>query len=260
MSKKRSLYTAFILIMITLLMIGCANQGSKPQTMLTISAAASLKEPIAELVDRYQQIHPNITMTINTGSSGSLMAQIKQGAPVDIFFSAANKQMQELEKEDLIDKSANRQLLINEMVLVVPVHSKLKSFTDLIGNDVKKIAIGEPDSVPAGSYAKATLTSMNLYETLSPKFILAKDVRQVLTYTATGNVDAGLVYATDAKLIKEVVVAEVAPANSHPAIIYPVAVVKNSKYPQEAKQFWEFLSSDQAADVFKKYGFKIYQP
>lgn len=239
-------------------MLGCANQSRSQNVTLTISAAASLKEPLAELAESYHKKHPSITLTFNMGSSGSLMSQIKQGAPVDIFFSAANKQMEELEKENLIDQTANKQLLSNDLVLIAPAHSKLKSFADLTRDTVKKIAIGEPDSVPAGSYARATLTSMNLYQSLSPKFVLAKDVRQVMTYAATGNVDAGLVYATDAMQVKDIVVGATAPADSHPPIIYPVAVLKTSKYPQEAKQFWDFLLSDQAADVFRKYGFKLY--
>jgi len=238
-------------------MLGCANQSRPENITLTISAAASLKEPLAELAASYHKKHPNITVTFNMGSSGSLMSQIKQGAPVDIFFSAANKQMEELAKDDLIDKTANRQLLINELVLIAPVHSVLTSFADLTTDTIKKIAIGEPDSVPAGSYARATLTSMNLYQSLVPKFVLAKDVRQVMTYVATGNVDAGLVYATDVMQVKDIVVIRTAPANSHPPIIYPVAVIKASKYPQEAKQFWEFLFSDEASDVFRKYGFKL---
>jgi len=238
-------------------MLGCANQSRLENITLTISAAASLKEPLAELAESYHKKHPNITVTFNMGSSGSLMSQIKQGAPVDIFFSAANKQMEELAKDDLIDKTANRQLLINELVLIAPVHSVLTSFADLTTDTIKKIAIGEPDSVPAGSYARATLTSMNLYQSLVPKFVLAKDVRQVMTYVATGNVDAGLVYATDVMQVKDIVVIRTAPANSHPPIIYPVAVIKASKYPQEAKQFWDFLFSDEASDVFRKYGFKL---
>ena len=241
-------------------MIGCANQSSTPKTTLTVSAAASLKEPLAELADIYQKKHPTIILTMNMGASGSLMAQIKQGAPVDLFFSAANKQMEELEKENLIDKTGNRQLLTNDLVLIAPAHSGLTSFTDLTKDTVRKIGIGEPDSVPAGSYARAALTRMNLYQTLSPKFVLAKDVRQVLAYAATGNVDAGIVYATDARHIKDVVVIATAPADSHPPIIYPVAVIKTSKYPQEAKEFWEFLLSEQAGEVFRKYGFKQYQP
>ena len=258
--KKGYLCSALILFITIFSLIGCATQSSTPKTTLTISAAASLKEPLAELADIYQQKHPNIALIFNMGASGSLMAQIKQGAPVDIFFSAANKQMEDLEKENLIDKTANRQLLSNDLVLVAPVNSQLKSFADLTGDTVKKIAIGEPDSVPAGSYARETLSTMNLYQSLTSKFVLAKDVRQVLTYTATGNVDAGLVYATDAKLIKNIVVVATAPAESHPPIIYSVAVIKTSKYPNEAKQFWDFLLSDQAAAVFQKYGFKLYRP
>jgi len=194
------------------------------------------------------------------GASGSLMTQIKQGAPVDLFFSAANKQMEELEQENLIDKAASKQLLINDLVLIAPTHSSLTSFADLTGDAVKKIAIGEPDSVPAGSYGRAVLTSMGVYQSLTPKLVLAKDVRQVLTYVATSNVDAGLVYATDVRHVKDIVVIATAPAASHGPIIYPVAVIKTSKYPNEAKEFWKFLLSDQGRDVFKKYGFKLYEP
>ncbi|NJN22301.1 MAG: molybdate ABC transporter substrate-binding protein [Leptolyngbya sp. RL_3_1] len=223
---------------------------------LTISAAASVQDALQEVQVAYQDVAPNVTVTYNFGSSGSLAQQIVQGAPSDVFLSASGEWMDELAAQgDLVDGS-RRDLLTNAMVLIVAQdETTVADFPDLQRADVGRVAIGEPDSVPAGSYAKAVLTTLNLFDALQPKLVFAKDVRQVLAYVETGNVDAGLVYATDAKLSDRVQIVATAPADSHPPIVYPVAVVQDSQHGAAAQAFVDFLSSDTAVAIFKEYGF-----
>jgi len=160
---------------------------------LTISAAASLKESIAENEAAYSKSHGNIAFTNNSGSSGTLATQIDQGAPVDVFLSAAVKQVDDLDAKGLVVKGTRRNLLKNTLVLIAPLDSKLKDFEELTATGVRVIAVGDPGSVPAGQYGRQTLTALHLWDKLESKFVLAKDVRQVLTYVETGNADAGLV-------------------------------------------------------------------
>ena len=168
------------------------------QTELTISAAASLKDAIVDEETTYRQSGAIIAFANNFGSSGTFAAQIGQGAPVDIFMSAAAKPMDDLAANGLIVTGTRRNLLRNTLVLIAPLDSKLRGFQGLTDKSIRLIALGDPASVPAGQYGKQTLLSFHLWEQLSAKIVLGKDVRQVLTYVETGNADAGLVYATDA--------------------------------------------------------------
>jgi molybdate transport system substrate-binding protein len=193
----------------------------------------------------------------NLGASGTLQRQIEQGAPVDIFISASEDQMNSLESKRLLLPGTRRDLVRNTVVLIVPKgKTGISSFQDLARPEVKLIAIGEPQTVPAGKYAQEVLTHFHLYDQLKPKFVLGKDVRQVLTYIITGNADAGIVYATDAMTAQEVTVVATAPADSHSPVIYPVAILKSSKEADEAKRFLDFLTGTKAQDVFEKYGFE----
>lgn len=222
---------------------------------LTVSAATSLKEVMREIKQLYTTQQPNVTITYNFGASGSLQQQIEQGAPVDVFISAAAQQMDALQEKRLIVTNTRQNILSNEVVLIAPKNSPLSTFKDLTSDHVKKIALGEPKTVPAGKYGQEVLTSLKIFNLLTPKLIFAKDVRQVLSYVETGNVDAGIVYLTDAKSSKSVKVVATASAQSHSPIIYPVAVIKDSKNINTAKNFVQFLSSKQAADIYQKYGF-----
>ncbi|MBE9138675.1 molybdate ABC transporter substrate-binding protein [Nodosilinea sp. LEGE 07088] len=221
---------------------------------LTVSAAASVQDALAEVQEAYGEVAPNVTITYNFGSSGSLAQQIAQGAPSDVFLSAAPKWMDDLEAKGQLLEGSRRDLLRNAMVLIVPKDkTTVADFTDL--DRVEKVAIGEPESVPAGQYAKDVLTTLNLYTALQPKLVFGKDVRQVLGYVATGNVDAGLVYATDALESEQVQVVATAPEDSHAPIIYPVAVVRDIEHTAAAQAFVDFLSSDRAIAIFRDHGF-----
>jgi molybdate transport system substrate-binding protein len=184
-----------------------------------VSAAASLTDAMNEIGKIYQQEQNNVKVTFNFGSSGSLQQQIEQGAPADIFFSAATKQMTALQDKKLIINDSNKKLLKNKMVLVVPAGSTtIKSFDDL--SKARVIALGEPDSVPAGKYGKEVLTNLKLWDQLSSKLVYAKDVRQVLAYVESGDADAGIVYQTDTVITDKVKIVAVADEKTHTPVVY----------------------------------------
>ena len=237
--------------------LACACQA---QITLTVSAAASMKDGIAETEAAYKQSHANVTFLNIFGSSGMLATQIDQGAPADVFLSAASKPMDDLKSKGLIAAGTRRNLLRNTLVLIAPLGSSLRDFQGLTDNSIHVIALGDPGNVPAGQYGRQTLVAMHLLEKLNAKIVLAKDVRQVLTYVETGNADAGLVYATDALTSTKVRVVATAPETSHEPIIYPVAVVKGSHSEEAARKFIEYLASPAARAIFQKYGFIIAAP
>ncbi|MWC28039.1 molybdate ABC transporter substrate-binding protein [Paenibacillus sp. MMS18-CY102] len=256
MKKLLSLLSLVLIIALLAVPVQPAIAAKAP-TELLISAAVSLKDSLDEIEKSYEKAHPDINLTFNYGSSGALQKQIEQGAPADLFFSAGKKQMDALIKAGLIGN--NKTILNNELVLVIPSDSK-KTFTtvkQLTDNGIKKVAIGQPETVPAGQYAKETLTARNIWDSLQSKLVYAKDVRQVLTYVETGNVDAGFVYKTDALTSKKVKIALNILSSVHSPIVYPAGVIKESKHAAEATEFYTYLQSKDAGAVFKKYGFKL---
>ncbi len=249
------------LSLLTFLAACSANttKSKSPQPVnITISAAASLQNAMNDIGKKYQKQSPNITIDYHFDASGALQQQIEQGAPVDVFISAAPKQMNALEIKGFLLTDTRQDLLKNQVVLIAPKEVKnISDFKDLNGNQVKKIVIGKPESVPVGQYSKEVLTSLKLYDKVQDKLVFAKDVRQVLSYVETGNVDVGIVYKTDAKLSDKVKVIATAPETSHSPIIYPIAVLKDSKNTEIAKMFVQFLSSGEAKAVFEQYGFTM---
>jgi molybdate transport system substrate-binding protein len=229
---------------------------SVPSNELTVSAAISLKDSLDEIARLYHVEAPRVIIHYNYGASGTLQRQVEQGAPVDIFISASRAQMDALESRGFVASGTRRDLVRNEIVLIV--HNQpdgITGFASLSHPDVKIIAIGDPRTVPAGKYAAEVLTHLGLYDALKPKFVLAKDVRQALTYVATGNADAGIVYATDAKISADVTVVAVAPPGSHSPIVYPAAILKSSRDSAAAAAYLNFLSGSQARAAFRKFGF-----
>ena len=230
--------------------------ASEPTVELTVSVAASVQDAMKDIQAAYQETAPKVTITYNFGSSGSLAQQIAQGAPVDVYLSASPQWMDDLAAKGEILDGSRQALLQNALVLVVPQSkTEVVSFPDLSTDSVGKVAIGEPESVPAGRYAKEALASLDLFDSIQSKLVFAKDVRQVLAYVETGNVDAGLVYATDAQLSDQVQSIAIAPAETHAPIIYPIAVVQDSDAQAAAIAFVDFLSSDTATAIFQDYGF-----
>ena len=260
--KRRKLLVLIATALATLLLaIGLPTVTPSPVSAqsnnnLLISAAASLKEALEEIKPLYQQSKPNVNINYNFGSSGALQQQIEQGAPADIFISAAKKQVDALEQKGLLVPGTRNIIAKNRLVLVVPKNVVgITSFYSLKDAKVKKIAIGEPRSVPAGQYAQQVLEKLKIWSEIKSKLVFANNVRQVLASVESGNADAGLVYITDAKISDKVKVVVTADEKYHSPIIYPLAVVKRSKNVDAAKEFSQFLSSNQAKTVFKKYGF-----
>ncbi|BAQ09553.1 hypothetical protein OXB_1081 [Bacillus sp. OxB-1] len=230
------------------------SSGHRETVELTISAAASLKDAMDAIQQSYKEEHPEVSLKFNFGGSGSLQQQITQGAPVDLFFSAAEDKFDLLVEEGNIAKEDGLDLLGNELVLVVPLGDPLiESFEDL--TKVDKMSIGTPETVPAGKYAKESLENMDIWNDVESKVVYAKDVRQVLSYVETGNVDAGIVYKTDALLSDKVEIIVSAEPSTHAPIIYPVGIITDSKQYEAAKEFHNYLQGEDAIKVFKEYGF-----
>jgi len=256
--KKNSLITIGLagLLLAIITVSGCS--APTPEE-LNVSAAASLTDVLKEINTLYTQENSNVTITPNFASSGTLQQQIEQGAPVDVFLSAAAKQMDNLQKEELILNDTRQNLVNNTLVLIVPIDSALgiTSLNDLAADKVKQIAICDPKSSPAGTYAQQAFDELGISAKVGPKEVLGSDVRQVLTYVETGNVQAGLVYSTDALISTKVKVVASAPADVNAKIIYPVAILKASKNVDAAKAYVVFLFSDKAKTIFEKYGFTM---
>lgn len=249
-----------IIVLLFIAITGCSSNdkpGDDGDIELTISAAASLKDSLVEIKNMFEEEYAHIKVRYNFGGSGSLQQQIKQGAPVDLFISASEEKFDELLKVGLIDKDKRTPLLKNELVLITESSnpSSLLGFEDLVGTNIEHIAIGIPETVPAGEYAKETLEHLNIWEVIEPKVIFAKDVRQVLSYVETGNVDAGIVYRTDALTSDNVTIIESATPDSHTAIHYPIGIVNETKKYEAAKDFYNFLQTDAVLEVFENDGF-----
>ena len=264
--KKR--IVVFILLLTVILAGGCTKKETQiPKTQtpttrtvnLTVAAAASLKDAANELGKMYVAKHPEVKITYNFAASGVLQKQIEEGAPADLFISAGKKQMDALAAKDLIVADSRKDLLGNDLVLIAGKSSTLKDFAGLTDPAIKKISIGTPQTVPAGQYAQDALTNLKLYDQIKPRLVLAQDVRQVLTYVQTENVDAGLVYKSDTYNVSNINIVATAPESSHKPIVYPMAVIKASKNQSAATTFADYLASSEAATVFSKYEFKTMQ-
>lgn len=229
---------------------GCERPA--PAT-LTVSVAASLQDAISEAAHAYRGSH----IDLNYGASGALARQIVNGAPVDVFLSAAPQPVDELAARGLLLPGTRRNLLRNDLVLIGP---SVRSFEDLVGPAVKVVALGDPASVPAGDYGRQILIALHLWQQVQPKLVLAKDVRQVLSYVATGNADAGIVYATDAKSQPDVRVAATAPPGTHAPVLYPVAVIRTTHAPDAARAFADYLAGPSARAIFEAHGFRPVEP
>lgn len=253
----------FILgIFLWVVLTGCSpDQSSQPNRKnspeILVSAAASLNDSLTEIRALYNQQNPQVKVTLNFGGSGTLQQQIEQGAPADVFISAGKAQFEALIEKKLLIEESSINLVGNELVLITQKdNNDLQSVQDLSKPSVKQIGIGTPESVPAGKYAQESLTALKLWDSLNPKFIQAKDVTQVLNYVETGNVEAGIVYQSDAQTSTQVKVVEVLPSSSHEPILYPAGIVTATKNQEAAQEFLTFLQSSEAQDIFVKYGFQ----
>lgn len=223
---------------------------------LFVSAAASLTDVLQEIAGEYKAIAPNVTLTFTFDSSGTLQTQIEEGAPADIFISAAQKQMDALEEQGLILSETRIDLLENKVVLIVPAdaESAVMSFEDVGTDAVSMVAVGG-ESVPVGQYTEQVFTNLGIWEDVQAKANYGENVRAVLTWVESGEVDCGIVYATDAATSDQVTVVCDAPEGSCDEVIYPVALIEGTKYQEEAQAFLDFLTSLNSTALFEEAGF-----
>ncbi len=225
---------------------------------LTLSVAVSMKEAVEEVGRRFAADHAGVTLRYNVGASGLLQKQIEAGAPVDLFVSAGQREMDALERQGLLLPGTRRVFARNLLVVVVPADSPrdVGGPADLLRPEVRRIAIGDPRTVPVGQYAEESLRSLGLWERLRPKLILAENVRQVLDYVARGEVDAGFVYRTDAALRRGRVREAFRPGQeTYRPVTYPAAVVKDARHPDLARAFIGLLLSPAGQEVLRRLGF-----
>ena len=226
------------------------------ETTILLAAAASLKNVLDDkLIPLFEEQNPNIKVEATYDSSGKLQSQIEEGADVDVFMSAAMKQMNELDEQGMILEDSIVELLENKIVLIVPkgIHTSISSFEGIL--DAERISVGDPESVPAGQYAQESFTNLNMWDQVLEKASLGTNVTEVLNWVAEGSADAGVVYSTDAASNENVEVVAEAPEGSVSKVIYPIGVIKASTNEEAAKTFIEFLQSEEALNIFESYGF-----
>jgi molybdate transport system substrate-binding protein len=224
---------------------------------VNVYAAASLTDAMKEIATTYEKTSDD-KIAFNFGASSLLARQITEKAPADIFFSADEAKMDDLQKAGLIATETRRDLLSNALVLVVPNDSKLTIISpDELVSKTQKIAIADPRAVPAGIYTKEYLSGLGLWEKLAAKMVPTENVRASLAAVESGNVDAGFVYKTDANISKKVKIAFSVPIEKGPAIRYPIAIVKDAKDKNAAENFLRYLESDDTRKVFERYGFIV---
>jgi molybdate transport system substrate-binding protein len=226
---------------------------------ITVSAAISLKNAFEEIGKLYESKVTGAKVFFNFGASSDLARQIEGGAPVDIFASAAQKDMDGLDGKGLVLQGTRSNFAANSIVLIIPAASKatLSSFEGLNAHEIRKIAVGNPKTVPAGRYADEVFSYYKLLPFIQDKLVFAENVRQVLDYVSRGEVDAGIVYTTDAAAKeKEIKVVAIAPDASHKPVVYPIAVIKGSKNEEAAKAFVSLVLSPDGQKILEKYGFR----
>lgn len=265
MKKRKLLALTLACLMAVCLLSGCAanngnssDAGTASPVKLYVSAAASLTDVLTEIAESYKSAALNVELAFTFDSSGTLQTQIEEGAPSDLFISAAQKQMNNLEEKELIDGGTRIDLLENKVVLIVPAGSNLgiTGFSDVATDMVSIVAIGG-ESVPVGQYTQTIYENLGLWEQVSAKATLGENVRAVLAWVESGDVDCGIVYATDAASTDGVTVICEAPEGTFDPVIYPAAVLASTQYPEEAKAFLDYLTSAESIAAFEAAGFTM---
>lgn len=254
---KRSFLLSSLAVALTLVALAPARLAAGE---VTVFAAASLSDAMRELARDFHRSTGD-TVRLNLGASSILALQIKEGAPADVFFSADEAKMDALARAGLIETKTRRSLLSNSLVVVVPTgsHLKIASIQDLAGPAVHRLALAEPSTVPAGIYAREYLQKVGLWSRVSQKVVPAENVRAALAAVESGDVDAGIVYRTDALITKAVRIVYEVPVKEGPPISYPIALVKGGANPAAAARFLALLESPRGQAVFAKYGF-LFEP
>lgn len=276
--KKKKFILVLLLIIVAFFITACSSDANNEEATanetntdarngtgddgevveLTVSAAVSLTDALEEIQATYEKEN-NVKLTFNLAGSGTLAQQIQQGAPVDVFISANQDWMDTLEEDNELMNDTRDHVTGNSIVMITREDSDIDydSFEDLSADDnLDDIAIGNPESVPAGNYTEQALKSINLWDELQDNLVLAKDVRGVLTYVESGNADLGFVYESDALTSDKIKILASSDPEWHDPIIYPGAVTAHTKHEKEATAFLEYMFSDDAQEVLKIYGFK----
>jgi molybdate transport system substrate-binding protein len=248
--KTKSLLTIFLIAAMMAVVSGCLSEKPKDNkpVEITVSAAISLSDAFKDLGTEFQKNHPEVKINFNFAASGVLEKQIEQGAPVDLFASASQKEIDLLEEKGLIVRSTRTNFTRNKLVIIA--HSRL-TIEEL--KNLDKIAVGDPKTVPAGRYAQTFLENAGVYEMLKSKLIPAENVRQVLDYVERGEVDAGFVYFSDT--LKSNMSVSSINDSLYPAIVFPIAVINDSQQPAISRQFIEYIQSNEGQTILQKYGF-----
>ena len=239
---------------------GCGLSSSPDgRTEILVSAAASLTDSLQDIKAKYEQCRPHVKVNLNFGASGTLRRQIAQGAAADLFISADEENMKLLLDRHLIDKSRHTALLSNELVVVVPAGSgiRIDSLDRLLQEEIRHIALGDPDTVPSGAYAREALERLGLWNAVEPVAVYGNNVQQVLAYVATGNADAGFVYRTDALASDRVRTVYTVDMFGHSPILYHAGIITTSKNRDEAEAFYAFLLGEEAREIFRQHGFGV---
>ena len=224
---------------------------------ILVSAAISLKDAFEEIGSIYEK-QTGVRVRFNLGASGLLQKQIEGGAPVDVFASAGEKQMDALQSLGLIEAETRHNFARNALVLIIPEGSKLpvRSLADLLRPEITRLAIGNPKTVPAGEYAREALRNLKLWDALQPRLVLAENARQVLDYVSRGEAEAGVVYASDVSVAHgKAVLAAYVPKEAYRSILYPIAAVKGTEAPVSARRFLDFILSETGQSILAKHGF-----
>lgn len=241
-------------------MTGCGTSSSSgDQTEILVSAASSLTDCLQDIKARYEAGRPQVTVRLNFGASGALRRQIEQGAAADLFISADGENMKLLLDQDLVDASGHPPLLSNALVVVVPDDSDIRTgaIGHLLQEEIRRLAIGDPATVPSGAYAREALEHLGLWDAVRPIAVYGNNARQVLAYVETGNADAGIVYRTDALASDRVRTVHTVDSSGHGPILYHAGIINTSRHRDEAADFLQFLKGAEAREIFEQYGFGV---
>lgn len=257
--NKKTISIIAILVLLTILFAAFQNiSGSKQESeTITVSAAASLTEAFTDIASQFEEENPGTNVSLNFGGSGNLRTQIEGGAPVDVFASADESQMDTLGNESLILNSSRKDFAQNSLVLIVPASSTLNitSLEDLTDPEVQKISTCDPNTAPIGKYTRLSLTEAGLWNQTEKKLVLADDVKQALVYVERGEVDAGFVYLTDAKNAEPGSIKIVASVPVSTPVTYPIAIISSSENKEEAREFVDFVTGEEGKEILEEYGF-----
>ena len=266
--NKKLILAIVAMLSIALCVSGCTDKGTEinsttqtPTTpvTVTVSAAASLTEAFTEIEKVVEKDRPDIDVVCNFAASGTLRNQIEGGAPIDVFASAAQDQMDTLASKGFIYNNTRKDFVENSLVLIVPTGNahKITAVEDLKKPEVKKIAIGNPESVPVGKYAKGAITNKGMWDGLSGKMLMGENVKQVLVYVERGEADAGFVFSTDASSSKGGTIEVITSVPVTTPISYPIAMVSSTQNREQAQFFIDTVTGDKGKTILESYGFSI---